>query len=213
MKFNLKLRGTLLIAGVLVAFAIMSYVAGLWIETPLFQNVLSGPFGMFVYIVLTAASAVIIAPLSTVPLMPLATTLWGPMLTALLSVAGWTLGAIVAFTLARRYGQQWIATFFPKETLRRIAYAIPQKYLFWNVVFLRMILPVDVLSYSLGAISNMRFAQYTFATAIGVTPFAFVFSYVAVLSLRYQIVTGLIIFAIVVVFNVHAFRSSLRARE
>jgi len=37
---------------------------------------------------------------------------------------------------------------------------------------LRMVLPVDILSYALGLFSNISFIRYMLATIIGVTPFS-----------------------------------------
>jgi len=59
---------------------------------------------MLAYIVL-AIVATVVAPLSTVPLLPLGATLWGPRATALLSIAGWEVGASIAYLIARRFGR------------------------------------------------------------------------------------------------------------
>jgi len=54
---------------------------------------------------------------------------------------------------------------------------IPQNIEFIAIVFLRMVLPVDVLSYALGFFSTISFARYMAATVIGITPFAVIFAY------------------------------------
>lgn len=48
---------------------------------------------------------------------------------------------------------------------------------FWLLVFLRMILPVDFLSYAIGLLSQINFWKFSLATFIGVIPFSFLFSY------------------------------------
>jgi uncharacterized membrane protein YdjX (TVP38/TMEM64 family) len=45
------------------------------------------------------------------------------------------------------------------------------------IVALRMILPVDVLSYALGMLSTVSFRIYTLASAIGILWFSFAFAY------------------------------------
>ena len=52
---------------------------------------------------------------------------------------------------------------------------------------MRMILPVDVLSYLLGLFSKVDLKTYTLATFIGVIPFAFILSYIGSLSFAYQL--------------------------
>ncbi len=49
--------------------------------------------------------ATVIAPITVLPLVPLVSPLLGPLTTALASCIGWTLGAIVAFCIARKFGQ------------------------------------------------------------------------------------------------------------
>jgi uncharacterized membrane protein YdjX (TVP38/TMEM64 family) len=40
-----------------------------------------------------------------------------------------------------------------------------------------MVIPVDILSYVVGLLTNMSLWKYTLATIIGITPFSFIFSY------------------------------------
>ena len=64
---------------------------------------------------------------------------------------------------------------------------LPKRYLFLAVVFLRIALPVDLLSYALGLFGVMQFWPYIAATIIGITPFAFVFSYIADIDIMFQV--------------------------
>ncbi|RMD59929.1 hypothetical protein D6833_10765, partial [Candidatus Parcubacteria bacterium] len=63
-----------------------------------------GAAGMMFY-VFASIAATVVAPLTTVPLIPLAAALWGPIPTALLSIAAWWIGAIIAFWISRRFGE------------------------------------------------------------------------------------------------------------
>lgn len=141
-----------------------------------------GMLGILVYMLL-AAVAIILAPLSFLPLMPLASAIWGAFVTAIASIIGWTLGAIGAFYLSRRYGRPLVERFVSTERLARLEKRVPQKNLFWAIVLLRMIVPVDVLSYVLGLSKSIPWKVYVLATLIGIIPFAFVFAYIGTLPL------------------------------
>lgn len=145
-----------------------------------------GFWGPVAYVCI-AFVATVVAPISSTPLIPVAATLWGPFLTAILSVTGWTLGAIVAFLIARRLGFQWVKRFATFKTLQQYGAAIPERNLFVTVLALRIVLPVDLLSYAIGLFSTMRLSSYSLATAVGTLPFAFVFSYATQMPLWLQV--------------------------
>lgn len=147
----------------------------------------SGWWGVLIY-ASVAAFTTVVAPLSSVPLMPLAASLWGPLVTALASIVGWQIGAMVSFYLSRRYGRKLVEAFVSKEKLAALEKRIPQKNLFWSIVLLRMAVPVDMLSYLLGLFKNLSWKVYGFATLIGITPFAFVFAYAGSLPLKFQLI-------------------------
>lgn len=142
--------------------------------------------GMLLYILVTA-TAVTVSPISTIPLIPLATSMWGWILSGILSVLGWLLGAQIAFMLARHYGKPLVQKVMSIEKLEKFERQIPEEHLFWTVVFLRMFVSVDLLSWALGLFSNMKNVPYITATLIGITPFAFIFAYTGTLSIPYQI--------------------------
>ena len=148
-------------------------------------------FGMVFYIIILILETVI-APVSAVPLVPLASNLWGWFLTAILSIIGWTLGAMITFFIAREYGVPLIKKFISLEKIEKYEKMIPKGNIFWSIVFLRMAVPVDLLSYALGLFSRINFKTYTFATFLGVMPFAFAFAYLGTLPLTYQIVSFVI---------------------
>ena len=146
----------------------------------------TGIWGALLYVAITVL-AVVVAPISTLPLVIVAVSAWGNFIAAVLSIIGWTLGAVIAFILARVFGRPLVARLVNLERVRAIENKIPQKNFFWSVVFLRMVLPVDILSYGLGLFSNMKFLPYLTSTIIGVIPFAFIFSYSTKLPVFYQI--------------------------
>lgn len=154
------------------------------------------------FILLTALFVVFVIPLDIAFLIPIGAAVWGPIPTALMSITGWTLGAAVAFGIARKFGVGLVERMIGLERVRAIERRIPKRNVFWSVVLLRMLLSVDILSYVLGLFSSMRWTQYVVATAIGVTPFGFYFAYTGALPFWYQIVA--IVAALVVVVAILA---------
>lgn len=138
--------------------------------------------------VLVTIFAIVVAPVSTVPLIPLASHLWGWPIAGALSIVGWAIGAQIAFLLARRFGKPFVERIFSFKRLHAFENYFTNKNLFWTVVFLRMIIPVDILSYALGLFSEIKSVPFFFATLIGITPFAFIFAYAGNLSIRLQII-------------------------
>ena len=145
-----------------------------------------GFFGMAAYVVI-AIIATVAAPVSAAPLIPIAANAWGFAVTAMLSILGWTAGALIAFAIGRRYGLPLARKFFSINKLEKIHKHIPQERLFWSVVLLRVIVPVDLLSYALGIFGVLDWKKYTLATIIGISPFAFIFAYLGTLPVSYQL--------------------------
>src|SRR3989344_543608 len=157
-----------------------------------------GIWGMLIYFILVILS-IVLAPVSVFPLIPIASKLWGWPLAGIISIVGWTIGAVIAFLLARRYGVPLVSKFLPMKQIYKLEKLIPENHLFLTVVILRIVIPVDGLSYFLGLFSKMKLRSYTLATLIGLTPFALIFSYLGTVELIYQLVSftiGLSIFLI-----------------
>ena len=151
-----------------------------------------GYWGMLIYVLL-ATSSTVLAPINTLPLIPIATTLWGGFISALLSITAWTLGAIIAFILARKFGKPFIEKHYSLEKISRYEKILGNKYVFWNIVFLRIMIPVDILSYAIGLFTSVKLSTYSLATLIGVSPFAFLLAYSANFPPILQLVVGIIL--------------------
>lgn len=145
-----------------------------------------GLLGILIYIIVCILSTVV-APLSNLPLIPLASGIWGPNITAFASIIGWMIGAIIAFYLSRKYGRNLVEKIVSKEKLNNLEKKIPDRNIFMTILILRMIVPVDILSYILGLFKNISWKIYLPATIIGIFPFAFIFSYLGTLPIKYQI--------------------------
>lgn len=112
----------------------------------------------------------------------------GVFIAGLLSIIGWTIGSMIAFLLARKYGVSLIKKFIPLNKINKLEQKIPKENVFWGIVFLRMIIPVDILSYALGLFSKIKFKRFTLATLIGVSPFAFIWASLGIVPFVLQIV-------------------------
>lgn len=168
-------------------FVIASILSSIF-ENNIKQFVEAGSFISKVLYVLITSVAIVIAPVSTFPLMPIASHVWGWFVAGILSIAGWVIGSQIAFLLARRFGKSFVEKFFSLKKLHSFENYFTSKNLFWTVVLLRMMLPVDLLSYALGLFSKISTKSFFFSTLIGVTPFAFIFSYTGGLSTGLQII-------------------------
>jgi uncharacterized membrane protein YdjX (TVP38/TMEM64 family) len=178
-------------------FIFLSYI----VETNLtfFKAYLDfGFFGMFIFLIILILSIVIV-PIAAFPLFPLASGLWGWVIAGTLGVVGWTIGSIIAFWLARKYGVNLIERFFPIEKIYEFEKRIPKEHLFLTVVFLTMVVAMDGISYVFGLFSKMSLRDYTLATIIGLVPFTFVLAYVGSMPFYYTVlflIIGLVILAI-----------------
>lgn len=143
-----------------------------WLETWIGQHPV---LGAGIYVVLVTASVVLL-PFSSLPLLPLATQIYGLVLTALLGTAGWWAGCLIAFQIAR-LGRSYLERFTSLGAIDRLEGQVPDDVGFGGIVVLRMILPVDVVSFALGLLKRLRLQTYAVASLVGILPFAFVWSY------------------------------------
>lgn len=186
------------VAILLALFLAAGYFSRMYLGT--LTELISGntAAAMLIYVV-GATIATVIAPLSFFPVLPVAVAVWGSFVAAVLSLIAWSLGAAIAYLLARRFGRPLVRHFVGEEKMNNFSRFMPQKHLFTAVVFLRMVLPVDLLSYALGLMGVMRFWPYMLATVIGIMPFAFLFAYIADVSAKYQIIALLLGICLIVI--------------
>lgn len=196
----MKIKTLLPILVLILLFLASTYFAQIYNDELVLLVGKKGFLGIIAY-TLVAVLTTVIAPLSSVPLMPISASIWGPVITACASITGWLIGALIAFGLSRKYGRNLVEKIFSREKVDAFEKRIPQQNLFWSIVFLRMAVPVDVLSYILGLFSTISWPTYTLATLIGITPFAFILAYTGMLPFRYQLM-GMAV-ALVVLFALH----------
>lgn len=202
-----RLRGYLSLAAIAVVL-----VAAVWLARSHADSLKTfidrNPFqGVALYILLNILDAVI-APGATLPLIPIAARAWGRIPAALVTTIGWTAGSLVAFYIARRWGAPIVKKLTSMERVRRLRPYVP-KHPFWSVVFLRLVVPMDVISYVLGLFTDMTWPSYALATALGLTPSAFILAYIGRMPRAYDfIMFG--IGGLVVVWIVYSTRRGAR---
>jgi uncharacterized membrane protein YdjX (TVP38/TMEM64 family) len=144
----------------------------------------------------------VLAPLTSLPLIPLLAPFLGPFTTGIACFTGWSLGAFASFFIGRHYGRPVVSKFIKVETMERYESYIPPETSFFLIVLLRMVLPVDILSYALGMVTTVPFREYALATMLGVSWFSFAFPYLSVsaLSGNYVLLGGISVASVVILF-------------
>ncbi len=131
----------------------------------------------YVTYILLLTIAVVCAPVVVMPIIPIAAMTLGPFITAILSIVGWSLGAAIAFLIARHYARPYIEDYTVVSNVDVIMQKMSKRTQFWGVVILRLTLPVDIVSYALGLTKSLSFARYIGGTIVGVSWFSFAFAY------------------------------------
>lgn len=188
---NKKLSALFEISIIILTFIFISYIVQTNLE--FFENLIGGNLflGILIYIFIVII-AIVIPPITSIPLLPLLSNLWGWQLTALVSTIGWMSGSTIVFVMCRTYGINIIKKFISLKEIHKIEKKISREKLFLSVVFLRMVIPVDILSYALGLFSKIKFWPYTIATFIGILPFTILLAYVGGVPFTYQVLAVLI---------------------
>ena len=165
---------TLFLLATVILFAPFLFVENIG---NIFLTYAGGNYALFslVYIFLLVAS-VVVAPF-TMPLFLVSGGIFGPVVAALYNIIGWSIGAILAFLIARFLERSVLSRFVSLKKINEYEKKIPKEMEFWGIVLLRVVMPVDILSYALGFFSSISLVRYTIATIIGITPFAVLFAY------------------------------------
>ena len=145
-----------------------------------------GPLGIIALTLLQATFTVFFIPLDSSVLVPLATHVWGPLVAACISIVAWTMGSMIAFSIARRYGRPVVERVIGAARVAQAEQHAPHAHLFWWVVFTQAFVQVDFISYMFGLFTPIDLARYTLATALGDILPAFFFSYVGTLPIWYE---------------------------
>ena len=183
---------------IVLAFILISYFAQVNSEL-LKDYIKDNIFGMIIYVFILIVFS-ILAPINEIILVPIATASWGWFITALLTLTGWTLGSAVVFFISKRFGVPIIKKFIPLSKIYKYEKFMPQEHLFLSVIFLRIAVPIDIISYMIGLFTNIKFSTFIFATFIGFTPLAFLLAYLGTLPMYIQLI-GLILLLVISVIG------------
>lgn len=155
----------------------------------------TGAWGPLVYL-LTMIVAIIISPIPSSPLAIFAGAVFGWLPAMILSLMGATIGAIIAFYIARHFGRPLVLKLVSPKKIVDIEKLMPEQKLTWAVFLLRIPpLPFfDAVSYAAG-LTKISFKNFTIATFFGLIPLIFVLSYFGeiVNNLTYLIVAVIVI--------------------
>jgi uncharacterized membrane protein YdjX (TVP38/TMEM64 family) len=191
-NFIFKNLKSILLALVVIAL----FIASSWYSNSYAEAISASAFSSSVYAelayFLVSILSIVIADISASPLIPLAYALWGAMITAVLTALGWTIGSVIAFWLARRFGEPLVCRLVNKCDFEDYKNNFNNNNLFWQLLLARIFLPVDVLSYAVGLFTKMKYLPFALSTLIGSFIFTFLAIYASTFDVIYQVVFGII---------------------
>ena len=117
-----------------------------------------------------------VLPISALPLLPLAARIYGVWWTVVLATAGWWIGCLAAFVIAR-WARALLERVTTQEAIRRLETKLPANVGFTQMITLRIVFPGDLVGFALGLLRHVHFPAYALASLIGTIPSAIVFSY------------------------------------
>jgi len=79
------------------------------------------------------------------------------------------------------------------KSINAIEDKIPEKNLFWTALFLRAVIPADIMSYILGLFTRIKFWPFVVVSLIGMAPAAFLLAYVGTVHPLFQVIAFLIV--------------------
>jgi len=202
-----RIKAIIGIVLIVILFVFISYISKQNVDY-FKSNLVNSYWGMLIYFVLVILE-IVFAPITFIPFIPLASAIWGSFKTFLLTLGAWTIGSIIAFIIASEIGGLLLEKIVSVKELNKVKRIIPNKRLFLGVIILRIILPIDIMSYAIGLFTDIDLKRYSLATLIGYAPIVFILSYFGEISFKLQIILfsiGLIFF-IIFVLSYKKFRS------
>ena len=199
-----NIKPILQLAAVLAAFILVSYIAQKNVGI-LEHYIKNSATSVLIYIIILVISA-IIAPIDIMFLIPAATAAWGWLNTALYSLIGWTLGSIAVFIISRRYGVPLIKKFLSMDQIYKYKKILPEKNAFFGIIFLRIAIPVDAISYGIGLFTEINLTTFFFATLIGFMPLAFLLAYLGTLPPIIQLIS-FVVFLVIIMISYLSFKN------
>lgn len=131
------------------------------------------------------------------PLVPIISKTLGPFTASIINWALWVIGSVLVFFVCRRFGVELLEKFIDLDDIAKLESKIPKEGEFFGLVVLRAIVPVDILSYLVGLLTEIPFKTYFYATLIGLIPLAFYTSYLGSIEFKYQIMLVFVVLTLI----------------
>ena len=212
MNSKIKIKIAVSLLTVVVLFIIVSILVRQNLD--FFHSLIESHYvlGIFVFIFLEIIS-IVAAPITSLPIIPIASNTYGILLTSLFYFIGGVIGSIIAFFIGKKFRNNLLGKIVSLEDIELIEKAIPKKNYFWTLVLMRIVIPPDVLSYTLGIATSTKYNLFIWTTVIGTIPSAFFFSSLGVLPLPYQIIGWIFGVAVLIALLKILFRKKLKNKS
>lgn len=135
-----------------------------------------------VVVVTLMTVAIVASPLPSAPIALAAGAAYGHWVGAVLVVIGAELGALIAFTLARKLGHPFVARFFGDTSRWAL---LGSQNMLTLIVFVSRLLPFlsfDLISYAAG-LSALHFWRFAIATLAGIIPASFFLAHMGAIAM------------------------------
>ena len=182
-NFSLKLRivSFITIILVMIGFYVFLNETGFikMMEQPdTFKSYINemGNWGV-ILIILLMAFAILFKLLPSAAIALVAGAVYGHTWGGIYIVIGAWLGAVIAFSITRIFGENILYNLYSKKI--NITYKESQSWLMWGVFISRLIpiIPYDLVSYFMG-LTPLKLWRFSLATLIGVIPTSFIIAHI-----------------------------------
>lgn len=133
--------------------------------------IVAHPVGGAVAFVGLSALSAMLGFFSSAILVPAAVYAWGATLTALMLWVGWTLGGVIAWTLAATFGRPVLRWIVASESLGRYRHLLEKQPAFTSVLLFQLAVPSEIPGYVLG-LSRYPLLRYVVALMLAELPYA-----------------------------------------
>lgn len=182
---------------VLILFILISYLVQSNLD--FFESLVKSKFGLIFYFIFVQISLVF-APISSMPLVPIISKTLGPFSASIINWILWVIGSVLIFFICRKFGVDLLEKFIDLEDISKLEDKIPETGEFYVLLFLRAVIPVDILSYLVGLLTDIPFKTYFYATVIGLIPLAFFTSYFGAIQFKYQVMSFVVVLVLIFLF-------------
>jgi len=184
---------------IIILFLLSSFITKIYVVQ--LKDIIGNYYvlGIVVYLFLGIIDAMGV-PFSNIPLIPVVISIYGFYFGVFLTSLGWFAGSLIALKIARKYGINVVRRFISLKRLKSFQDYLPERDFYVSIIFFRIIMPHDFVNYGYGMFTKISNKTFIIASLIGIVLSVFIYSYVEILSLTYQIlaiVLSIIVFCLV----------------